>query len=200
MTGRPLILASASAARAALLKGAGLEFRACPADLDERRIRDRGLAAGYRPCRIARDLAIAKAHAVAGSIPGALVLGSDQVLFHGSRLVSKPSDRAEARAQLLQLRGATHRLISAAALVRDGTLCWDHSQSVEMTMRDFSDAFLDDYLDRVGDSVLAAVGAYHLEGLGAQLFTRIDGDYFTVLGLPLLAVLQALRDIGYVNA
>ena len=199
MTDGPLILASASRARSRLLAGAGLEFQTCPADIDEAAIRDQGLAAGHDAARIAGDLATAKARAVATRSPGALVLGSDQVLLHGDALLSKPDDRSEAGAQLRRLRDGTHKLVSAAAILRDQQLLWRHAQSVELSMRDFSDAFLDDYLDRAGDVVLGSVGTYHLEGLGAQLFTRVDGDYFTVLGLPLLAVLQALRDIGYLD-
>lgn len=200
MTAAPLILASASTARKALLEGAGLDFRTSPADIDEAWIRDQGIAAGIGPDRIARDLAIAKARAVAARSPGAIVLGADQILIRQGQLVSKPRDRSRARAQLVLLRGGPHTLLSAAVLVRDGALLWEHAQTASLTMRDFSDAFLDDYLDRAGADVLASVGAYHLEGLGAQLFTRVEGDYFTVLGLPLLAVLQALRDIGHLDA
>lgn len=198
MTAACLILASASSARAALLRGAGVPFSAIPAKVDEEAIKTRYLAAGCSPALVAAELAAAKALALAPSNPNALVLGADQVLVHGGRLLSKAPTRSAARDQLRALRGGEHQLISAAALVRDGVVVWRDSQAATLAMRDFSDDFLEDYLDRTGDLALSSVGCYHLEGLGAQLFSRVDGDYFTVLGLPLIAVLGALREQGVI--
>ena len=196
MSASRLILASASTARAALLRAAGVDFTAMPADVDEDALKAGCLAAGQSPASIAGALASAKALVLSSTNADALVLGADQVLVHDGRLLSKARDRQSARDQLRALRGGEHQLISAAALVRDGEVVWQDSQCATLAMRDFSDAFLEDYLDRIGDLALSSVGCYHLEGLGAQLFSRVDGDYFTVLGLPLIAVLGALREKG----
>jgi septum formation protein len=128
--------------------------------------------------------------------PGALVIGADQVLRHGEQLLDKPMDRAAARRQLTALRGQRHELISAVVAVRDGIRLWHHVGRAGLDMRDFSDSFLEHYLRTAGDAVLAAVGAYQLEGPGVQLFQRIEGDYFTILGLPLLPLLDFLRAQG----
>lgn len=197
MTG-PLILASASSTRASLLRGAGVQIEIAPADIDEAVIRDQGQTLGKDPAVIAAELAVAKAKVVSAQHPNAIVLGADQVLVHRNDLLSKASDLSEARAHLLRLRGETHRLISAAAIVRGGQTLWHDADHAELTMRDFSDAFLDSYLATTEDQILWSVGCYQLEGPGAQLFERVDGDYFTVLGLPLLAVLRALRETGHV--
>lgn len=194
--GRALILASASPARLALLRGAGLVLDAIPAPIDEDAAKESLRAEGADPVTLASALAELKAAAVSTRHPGALVIGGDQVLEIEGRMFDKPANRAAARDQLLALRGRTHRLVSAAVLTRDGARLWHAAQSVRMTMRDFSTDFLDAYLDAAGDAVCGSVGAYRLEGIGAQLFERIEGDYFTVLGLPLLPLLEALRAQG----
>lgn len=194
---KTLVLASRSASRVALLAGAGLAFEAVPSDVDERAVEAPLLAAGADPGAIALHLAEAKAIAVSAGRPGDLVLGCDQTLgLDGERFV-KPENRAAARAQLTRLRGRGHELHSALALVEDGRLLWSTVVVARMTMRPFSDAVLDDYCDRVGDAVLASVGCYQLEGLGVTLFEAIEGDYFTILGLPLLPLLAELRRIGH---
>ncbi|MDA0701978.1 MAG: Maf family protein [Proteobacteria bacterium] len=194
--GLRLILASASAARLALLRGAGLVLDAIPAPIDEDAAKESLRAEGADAETLASALAELKAAAVSTRHPGVLVIGGDQVLDLDGRMFDKPADRAAARDQLLALRGRSHRLISAAVLTRDGARLWHVAQSVRVTMRDFSTDFLDAYLEAVGDSVCGSVGAYRLEGIGAQLFERIEGDYFTVLGLPLLPLLEALRAQG----
>jgi len=193
---KTLVLASRSRSRIALLEGAGLAFATEPSDVDERAVEEPLLAAGASPGAIALHLAEAKALDVAARRPGDLVLGCDQTLgLDGERFV-KPENRAAARAQLERLRGRAHELHSALALVEDGAVVWRHVSVAAMTMRPFTDAFLDAYCDRAGDAVLASVGCYQLEGIGITLFEAIEGDYFTILGLPLLPLLAELRRRG----
>lgn len=191
---RPLLLASKSASRRALLQGAGIPIEVKAADIDERGIEAKaGLA---DPGAVAALLAREKAVAVSVEQPGRLVLGADQTLALGQRRFSKPADRAAARSQLKILRGQSHALHSAVAIIRDGKPVLEHCAVAKLAMRAFSDEFLESYLDAAGDAVTASVGAYQVEGFGVQLFERIDGDHSTILGLPLLPVLDALRREG----
>lgn len=191
-----LILASGSAARARLLTAAGVDFLTDPADIDEQALMPAAVDAGAT----ALALAGLKALAVAAQHPGMLVLGGDSVLdFEGER-ISKSPDTAAAKALLARLSGQTHRIVSAAVLVRDGTVIWRHVGEGALTMRPLSEAFLDAYLAAEAPAVLASVGCYHLEGRGAQLFDRIEGDFFSILGLPLLPLLAALREQGLLQS
>ena len=194
---QPLVLASKSDVRGKMLAAAGLRFEIRPAQIDERAVEAE--VGTTDAAAVARLLARAKANAVAGSLPGRLVLGADQTLARGNRRFSKPADRAAAAEQLRALRGRTHELNSALALVRDGKVLFDCVDSARLTMRNISERFLESYLDMAGDAALASVGGYQLEGIGIHLFERVEGDYFTVLGLPLLPLLGFLRQNGFVD-
>ncbi len=189
-----LVLASGSASRKMLLTAAGVTFLADPADLDEDRLMAGLKSAGAEV--MARTLAEEKALAVSRRHPGQLVLGGDSVIAFGGDYLSKCANLAEARALLQLLSGQTHLLVSAAALARDGAVLWAHASPCRMTMRDLSPQFLEDYLAGEGEGLLSSVGCYRFEGRGAQLFARVEGDYFSVLGLPLLPVLAQLRKEG----
>ena len=193
---KPVVLASASASRAAILKAAGVVFETVGAGVDETAIKSQLLATGAAPSVIAERLAAEKSRQASRMRPDALVIGADQTLELDGALVDKAANLAEARARLMALRGRTHQLHAAVAAAEDGDVIWRKIESPALTARDFSDAFLDGYLARAGELLLASVGCYFLEGDGAQLFERIDGDYFAVLGLPLLPVLAMLRDRG----
>jgi septum formation protein len=198
---REIVLASGSRARREMLAAAGLHFTVQAADVDELAIRARLLKddASVEPKRIAAVLAAAKAEDVSGKIGGSLIIGADQVLALGAELLNKAPNMEAARAALRKLRGRTHELHSAVAFAEKGKVTWAHVATARLTMRDFSDAFLDDYLLRAGDRVGQSVGAYELEGVGVQLFDRIEGDYFTILGLPLMPVLAELRVRGIIT-
>ncbi len=196
MSAPVLVLASGSRTRAAMLEQAGVSAILDKPLVDEDEVKAAGRAEGVPADAVAEALAELKAQRIARRHPGALVVGADQMLECEGHWFDKPADRAAARAQLLDLRGRTHRLVSCAVVVRDGERMWHKVDSARLTMRNFSEAFLDDYLDRVGDEVLHSVGAYQLEGLGAQLFQRVEGDFFTILGLPLLPLLGFLRVHG----
>jgi septum formation protein len=199
--GPPVVLASRSAARAALLRAAGVEVVQVDAPVDEAAVRE-GLAAERVGAEDAATvLAELKARRGADRAgPGAVVLGGDQILDLDGRWLEKPADRDAARAQLLGLRGRRHRLVSAVVAFRGGARVWHHVGTAEVWVRPFGDDFLEAYLDAAGGDVLGSVGAYHLEGLGAQLVAKVEGDFFTVLGLPLLPLLQFLRDQGALRA
>lgn len=181
-----------------MLTGAGVRFNAVDAGVDEPAIK--AAFGSDDPAALAVELAKAKALAVSRQEPGAWVLGSDQTLAFEGGLVSKAPTLAAARDRLRTMRGRIHHLHSGAALARDGAIAWSGVDTAQMAMRDFSDAFLDAYLDAEGEPVLASVGAYRLEGMGSQLFDHVDGDYFTVLGMPLWAVLAELRRAGVIAA
>lgn len=191
-----LVLASGSAARRRMLAEAGVVFRVQTAEVDEAGLRDSLRHGGATTGEAAAALAEAKARAVAALEPHAIILGADQILDMDGAWLEKPVDRAAARDQLLALRGRTHRLVSAVVAFHGAVPLWRAVDVAELAMRDFSDAFLDSYLDQAGDTVTASVGAYQLEGLGAQLFGTVRGDFFTVLGMPLLPVLDFLRQEG----
>jgi septum formation protein len=194
---QPLVLASRSDIRGKILAAAGLRFEIRPSQVDERAVEAKSGVSDA--AAVARHLARAKADAVAASLPGRMVLGADQTLARGAIRFSKPPTRADAAEQLRTLRGRTHELHSALALVRDGTVLFTRADTARLTMRNFSDRFLNDYLDMAGDSAMNSVGGYQLEGIGIHLFERVEGDYFTVLGLPLLPLLAFLRENGFVD-
>lgn len=191
---RPLILASKSPIRRAMLEAAGIPVEIDPADVDERAI-EAGLGAAS-PGDVAIGLARAKANTVAARQPGRLVVAGDQTLAIDSRRFTKPVDRDAARGQLLALRGRSHTLHSAVAVVRGGASLYEHTDMSTLTMREFSGEFLERYLDTVGPYVTASVGGYQLERIGVHLFDRIEGDFFTILGLPLMPLLAFLRREG----
>jgi septum formation protein len=194
----PLVLASGSTVRRAVLESAGIPVEPIPADLDERVVEAQSEEA--EPGAVAALLAREKARKVAGKLPGRVVLGADQVLAMERRRFSKPHDRAGAREQLLALSGRTHELLSAAAVVRDDGVVFEAVDRARLTMRAFSPAFLESYLDLAGSAVTASVGAYQVEGPGIQLFEQIEGDHFGILGLPLLPILAFFRREGWLAA
>lgn len=202
MTSRSLILASGSAYRRKMLEAAGLSFRTVPADVDEAALK-RGLAAQSpkpTPAAVADALAQAKAQDVSDRHSSATVIGADQILVLGGELLDKPGDLAAARVQLKRLRGKTHRLISAVVLAQAGKVLWTYVDEAVLIMRPFSPEFLDRYLAEAGPGVCQIVGAYEIEGPGIQLFERVEGNHFTIIGLPLVPLLAELRSRGVIDA
>lgn len=195
-----LVLASGSAIRRTLLANAGVEFTIDPADVDEAALKQAMRAQKASVEATAVALAAAKAMEVSRRHPDRLVLGADQMLDNQGDWLDKPADMAAARRQLERLAGHAHRLVCGAVVVEHGREVWRHADAVTLHMRPLSAPFLEQYLDKVADAALKSVGAYQLEGLGAQLFERIEGDYFTVLGLPLLPLLAFLRGRGIIPA
>jgi septum formation protein len=196
----PIILASASAARAGLLRAAGVEFTVEPAAIDESFLKREARQAGETALACATILATEKACSISRRHPEALAIGADQVLVCGDEWFDKPADLAAAAAQLRALRGRTHRLATAVCVTQAGLPLWRAACEPELAMRRFSDVFLAEYLRQEGEALCGSVGAYRLEGLGVQLFSNIIGDYFAVLGLPLLELLGYLRRRGALSA
>lgn len=195
-----LVLASASAARRSVLTEAGLRFEAVPAAVDEAAIKEAARAEGIPPADAALMLADAKAERIARRHPDALIIGCDQLLVCEGSWFDKPVDVATARAQLQSLRGKSHELVTAVVCHRHGGRVWQHVAVPRLTMREFSDAFLEAYLAAEAEHVTQSVGAYRLEGLGAHLFSRIQGEHPAILGLPLLPLLAFLRQHGVLLA
>lgn len=195
-----LVLASTSPFRAALLENAGLAFEREAARIDERAVEEPLLKAGTGPDDVAMVLAESKALDVSSRHPGALVLGGDQVLSLDDEILHKAADMEQARRKLLALSGRTHQLSSAIVLAENGVTLWRHVSVAYLTMRPLAPEFIGRYLAAVGDVALKSVGAYQYEGRGIQLFEKVDGDYYTIIGLPMLPLLEELRKRGEIDA
>jgi septum formation protein len=196
---RILVLASASAARARLLQGAGIEFVRHPACIDESAVKAAARESNSPVTATAAALAEAKAMFVSQRRPGAFIIGADQILECDGEWFDKAADYDDAVKTLKTLRNRTHQLVAAVAVVLDGVCVWQNVETAQLTMRPFTDSFLRNYMDEIGPDVLETVGAYRLEGAGVQLFSRIDGSFFTILGLPLLPLLEFLRREGVIT-
>lgn len=194
-----VVLASGSPFRRKMLEDAGIAVEAVPADIDERAVEDATEGSGITPGELAAILAEAKALDVAQRQKGRLVIGADQTLSLGDEVLHKPHDMEEARRRLLALSGRVHQLNSAVVLVRDGAVLWRHVAVARLTMRMLEPAFIGRHLSRVGERALSSVGAYQIEGEGIQLFEKIEGDHFTIIGLPLLPLLAELRKLGEID-
>jgi septum formation protein len=194
-----LVLASASPFRAQLLTSAGLQIETDPAHIDERAVEQPLIEAGLDGDDLAMMLAIAKAQDVSPRHPSKIVIGGDQTLTLNGEAFHKPADMQAARTHLLKLSGQTHQLNSAICLVRDGEVLWEHTGVAYMTMRALTPQFIGRHLSQVGDAALTSVGAYQVEGPGIQLFEKIEGDYFTILGMPMIPLLNALREMGAID-
>jgi len=191
-----IVLSSSSQTRRKLLARSGIDFKTAIPPVDERAIKATLKNAGANAEEVAGNLAESKANSVAEILPGAYVIGADQMLECDGIWFDKPADRAGAAAHLKSLRGKTHRLITATVIAHEGRIIWRRIETAHMTMRNFSDAFLDHYLETAGQGVIQSVGAYEFEGVGAQLFEKVDGDFFSILGLPLIPLLVGLREAG----
>lgn len=196
---KAIVLASGSPFRRKMLQDAGLAIEAIPARIDERAVEQATQGSGVTPAELAAILAEAKALDVSEHSPGRLVIGADQTLSLGDEVLHKPRDMEEARRRLLALSGRTHELNSAVVIARDDTVVWRHVVTARLAMRDLDPAFIGRHLSRVGEKALSSVGAYQIEGEGIQLFEKIDGDHFTIIGLPLLPLLAELRKLGAID-
>lgn len=196
---RTIILASGSPYRKKMLEDAGVDFTVVRPDIDERAVEEAVAASGMTPDDLAQILAEAKAVDVSQNNPGALVIGSDQTLSMNSEMFHKPDDMEEARRRLLKLAGRTHQLNSAVVIALDGEAIWRHVSIAQMTMRALDPAFVGRHLSAVGDAALSSVGGYQIEGRGIQLFEKIEGDHFTIVGLPLLPLLDKLRELKAID-
>ncbi|MHB2267402.1 Maf-like protein [Aliihoeflea sp. PC F10.4] len=196
---QPIILASGSPFRRKILEDAGIAFTVERPQIDERAVEEAVAASGMTPDDLATILAEAKAVDVSQNHPGALVIGSDQTLSMDGELFHKPADMEEARRRLLKLSGRTHQLNSAVVIARDGEAIWRHVAIAQLTMRTLDPGFVGRHLSAVGDAALTSVGGYQIEGRGIQLFEKIEGDHFTIIGLPLLPLLQKLRELGAID-
>lgn len=195
----PLVLGSGSPYRRQLLENAGLEIEIVRPAIDERAVEQAVEGSGLTPAELAELLAVAKGEGVSGRSPGRLVIASDQVMELDGRVFHKPADMEQARRHLLALSGRTHELHSAIALARDGEVLWRHVATARLAMRALDPAFVGRHLARVGEKALTSVGAYQIEGEGIQLFEAIEGDFFTIMGLPLLPLLAKLREMGAID-
>lgn len=198
--GQPLLLASSSPTRLALLQAAGLEVHTAPAHIDEAAVRAALTAEGAPPRDVADTLAELKATRLATRNPGAVVIGADQVLAFRGEIWGKPDSTADLRTRLLRLRGQTHQLLTATVVCHEGRPVWRHVAEARLQMRSFSDAWLDGYLARNAAGLLGTTGGYLVEGEGIRLFSRIEGDHFGILGLPLVPLLGYLADRGFIPA
>lgn len=194
-----IVLASTSPSRRALLKNAGIRFSSFSPEVDERAVERPYVMTGATPEFLAALLSREKALDVSRRVEGSFVIGGDQVMAFEGRPYSKPASREEARQHLQRLSGKTHYLHSAMAIARNGQIVFETMKTAKLVMRVLSDAFIDDYLAQISDKTLFSSGTYQLEGLGIQLFSKIEGDYFTILGMPMLELLKALRDLGAIN-
>jgi len=191
-----IVLSSSSATRRKLLSQTGLYFKTAKPPVDESVIKAALKKAGASAALVADNLAESKANSVALILPGAFIIGADQMLDCGGDWFDKPADRDGARRHLESLRGKTHELITAAVIAHEGRIIWRHTEIAKMTMRDFSDGFLDAYMAKAGDGIVHSVGAYEMEGMGSQLFEKVEGDFYSILGLPLIPLMGALREAG----
>ena len=199
MMNKPIVLASGSPFRRKMLEDAGILVEAIPADIDERAVESAIEGSGITPGELAVILAEAKAVDVSQRLPDRLVIGADQTLSLGDEVLHKPRDMEEARRRLLAMSGRVHQLNSGVVIARNGTVLWRHVSVARLTMRELDPAFVGRHLSRVGEKALSSVGAYQIEAEGIQLFEKIEGDHFTIVGLPLLPLLAELRKLGEID-